>query len=257
MDTFTIFPAIDLRKGQVVRLRQGDPNQQTNYSSDPEFIARKMLAQGSRWLHVVNLDGAFGDAGEVPINLRQLARIRGAVDLPIQFGGGLRTVDAMAEALELGATRLVLGTVAIQNPALVPAAIARFGPDRIVVGIDARDGLVATHGWQQTSTVTAIDLGNLMREMGLLRTVYTDIARDGMLSGVNVLATAELAAATGLRVIASGGVRDLADIRSLVEQEGQGVEGVIIGQALYSGQIELREALSVANRGAGASSASG
>jgi phosphoribosylformimino-5-aminoimidazole carboxamide ribotide isomerase len=244
---FTIFPAIDLRRGRCVRLKQGDPNAETTFSDDPAAMARRWEAAGARWLHVVNLDGAFGDAGganaALPINLQRLREIRAAVDLPIQFGGGIRTLEDIDLALELGAERVVLGTVAVKNPDMVRQALARFGPERIVVGIDARDGMVATHGWLATSDVRAIDLARAMREAGVLRTVYTDISRDGMLTGVNVAASVELARASGLRVIASGGVGSLDDIRVLVQHQGDGIEGVIIGQALYTGQFTLREAM--------------
>ena len=191
----------------------------------------------------------------LPINLRRLADIRAAVGLPIQYGGGLRSIQDIELALETGATRVVLGTVAVQQPALVGEAVERFGADRIVVGLDARDGLVATHGWQETSELTAVEVGRRMAEMGVRRTVYTDISRDGMLSGVNVAATVELARASGLRTIASGGVGSLDDIRALAaaaaggsdaSTEGPLIEGVIVGQALYTGAIRLADALAIA-----------
>jgi len=240
-----IFPAIDLRGGRVVRLRQGDPAAETAYADDPTAVARRWAEAGAAWLHVVNLDGALQtDAAE--INLRCLAAIRRAVDLPIQFGGGLRTLDEIELALEAGATRVVLGTAAVRQPALVAAAIDRCGVERIVVGIDARDGRVAVQGWQEVAEVDACDLARRMAEMGVVRIVYTDIRRDGMLSGVNVQVTTELAAAASVKVIASGGVRDLDDVRALKAHVGQGVEGVIIGQALYRGAIDLAAALAVA-----------
>jgi phosphoribosylformimino-5-aminoimidazole carboxamide ribotide isomerase len=181
---------------------------------------------------------------QLPINLRRLAEIRAAVAIPIQFGGGLRTLEDVALALELGATRVVLGTVAVQRPEVVAAAVARFGAERIVAGIDARGGQVATHGWQETSALDALTVARRMRELGLLRAVYTDIARDGTLAGVNVAATAGLARASGLKVIASGGVASLADIRALAAHESDGIEGVIVGQALYVGVLDLKEAIS-------------
>lgn len=261
-----IFPAIDLRQGQVVRLRQGDPTAQTVYSDDPAAMARHWASQGAEWLHVVNLDGAFSashsearsaeesrlaggervsslpavaqnDMGN--LNLRRLAEIRAAVDLPIQFGGGIRTVDDVDRVLALGATRVVLGTVAVRQPTVVAEALARFGAERIVVGIDARDGLVATHGWLETSALAALTVARRMADLGVRRIVFTDIARDGMLSGVNVAATAALARASGLRVIASGGVASLDDIHALAVHAPDGIEGVIVGQALYIGAIEL------------------
>lgn len=238
-----IFPAIDLRRGLVVRLRQGDPAAQTVFDSDPAAVAQRWVEQGAQWLHVVNLDGAFGDAGETPINLRRLAEIRAQITVPIQFGGGVRTLADLARILDAGATRVVLGTVAVQQPEIVQSAVARFGAERVVVGIDAREGLVATHGWQETSILDAQTVARRMRELGVLRIVYTDIARDGMLTGVNVAATAALAAASGLRLIASGGVAGLADIQALAQHESAGIEGVIVGQALYTGALDLREAI--------------
>ncbi len=244
---FTIFPAIDLRQGRCVRLKQGDPNAETVFSDDPAAMAQHWASQGATWLHVVNLDGAFGDphqaAEALPINLQRLTQIREAVDLPIQFGGGIRRLEDIALALDLGATRVVLGTAAVNDPAMVRAALAQFGPERIVVGIDARDGMVATHGWLRVSDVRAVDLARAMADAGVRRVVYTDIRRDGMLTGVNVAATVELAQASGLAVIASGGVRGLEDITALCAHKQDGIDGVIVGQALYSGSLSLTEAL--------------
>lgn len=240
-----IFPAIDLRHGRCVRLRQGDPAAQTVYGDDPAAVARHWADLGARWLHVVNLDGALGDQGPDAINLQRLAEIRAAVALPIQFGGGLRTLDDVAQALDLGATRAVVGTAVVQEPELVAAAVLRFGAEAIVAGLDARAGLVATHGWQASSNVHVHDLGRRLRQAGLLRAVYTDIARDGMLNGVDAEGSAELARQTGLRVVASGGVRDLDDIRRLQALEDQGIEGVIVGQAIYTGSLNLAEAVAL------------
>jgi phosphoribosylformimino-5-aminoimidazole carboxamide ribotide isomerase len=259
--TLTIFPAIDLRNGQVVRLRQGDPAAQTVYGDDPAAVARRWADQGAAWLHVVNLDGAFSGQGRdsslpsvaqndiggggLTLNLNRLIEIRSAVGLPIQFGGGIRTVDDVARALALGATRVVLGTVAVRQPEVVAQAVARFGAERIVVGIDARDGMVATHGWLETSALDALTVARRMAALGVLRIVFTDIARDGTLSGVNVAATAALARESGLKVIASGGVASLYDIHALAAHASDGIEGVIVGQALYTGAIMLHEAMTV------------
>jgi phosphoribosylformimino-5-aminoimidazole carboxamide ribotide isomerase len=249
-----LFPAIDLRHGRCVRLRQGRAEDETVYGDDPAAVARRWVAQGAEWLHLVNLDGAFGDAitpSSRPINLQRLAEIRAAVpETPIQFGGGLRALADVELALELGATRTILGTVSVQNPELVREAIRRFGAERIVVGIDARDGQVATHGWRQTSDTTAVALGQAMKAQGVQRVVYTDIARDGMLSGVDVKGTVALARAAGLRVIASGGVASLEDIVRLQAEAEAGLEGVIVGQALYTGAVALPEAIRAA-RGRG------
>ncbi len=252
--TFIIYPAIDLRRGQVVRLRQGDPDAQTTFADDPAVVARRWAEQGAEWLHVVNLDGALTLSGQdkdqrldlnLSLNLRRLAEIRAATSLPIQFGGGLRTSDDVALALELGATRVVLGTVAVRQPQIVADAVARFGAERIVVGIDARDGLVATHGWQETSALDTLTVAQRMKALGVQRVVYTDIARDGTLTGVNLIATVALSRASGLAVIASGGVASLDDIRALSGHQADGVEGVIVGQALYTGAVDLREAIAV------------
>ena len=259
-----IYPAIDLRRGQVVRLRQGDPAAQTVFGSDPAAVARRWADQGAEWLHVVNLDGAFSGQGRdsslpavaqhdtsgaglslnLSPNLQRLAEIRAAVSLPIQFGGGVRTVDDVARALALGATRVVLGTVAVRMPEVVAQAIARFGVERIVVGIDAREGMVATHGWLETSALDALTVARRMADLGVQRIVFTDIARDGMLTGVNMAATAALARESGLKIIASGGVASLDDIRALADHASDGIEGVIVGQALYTGAVSLPEALS-------------
>lgn len=243
-----IFSAIDLRRGRCVRLRQGDPAAETLFGDDPAAMALHWQSQGATWLHVVNLDGALGDQSAAAPNLQRLAEIRAAVTLPIQFGGGLRTLDDIARALTLGATRVVLGTAAVQQPSLVADALAQFGAATIVAGLDARDGYVATHGWQAASDVPVSLLARQLSEMGVLRAVYTNIARDGMLSGVDVLGTAELARTTGLRMIASGGVRDLDDLRALLAVEDAGIEGVITGQAIYTGSLDLRAALAVASR---------
>lgn len=184
----------------------------------------------------------------LPINLQRLVEIREAVDIPIQFGGGLRTLDDIRLALELGADRVVLGTVAIENPGLVNEAILTWGGERIVVGIDARDGYVATHGWQQISDIDVVDLGHQMQAIGVKRVVYTDIGRDGMLSGVNVEATARLGDVTGLHVIASGGVAGIEDIELLKDVEHFDIEGVITGQAIYTGALDLAEAIEVGHR---------
>lgn len=246
-----IYPAIDLRRGRCVRLRQGRKEDETVYGDDPAAVARRWAAAGAAWLHVVNLDGAFGDiadveGGELPPNLRALREIAAAVALPIQFGGGLRRWADITCAIALGAYRVILGTAALENPALLGQALAAYGPERVAVALDARDGWVVTHGWEKTSALQADVVGRQMRALGVERVIYTDVSRDGMLSGVNVAATAALAAATGLRVIASGGVAKLAEIRELKAHAADGIEGVIVGRALYTGDIALADALRVA-----------
>lgn len=229
-----------------MRLRQGDPAAETVFSDDPVAMARHWVQAGARWLHVVNLDGAIGDQGPQSPNLRRLAAIRQAVATPIQFGGGLRTVDDIEQALALGATRVVLGTALIERPQMLADALALFGPEHIVAGLDARGGKLATQGWQASTDFDIFEVGRSLRQAGLLRAVYTDIGRDGMLAGVDADGTASLAQHSGLRVIASGGVRDLDDIRRLKRLAAPGVEGVIVGQALYTGQLDLAAALAVA-----------
>jgi phosphoribosylformimino-5-aminoimidazole carboxamide ribotide isomerase len=274
-----IYPAIDLRQGRCVRLRQGDPAAETVFSEDPVAMARTWAEQGAEWLHIVNLDGALSATqmqidllhrsptvriqhpGEsaptsaqeelnrrLPVNLRCLRDIRSAVTTSIQFGGGLRTLDDIRLAVELGANRIVLGTAAIENPQLVSDALALWGSDRIVVGVDARDGKVATHGWKQVSSVDVIDLGHRMQALGVRRVLYTDIARDGMLSGVNLSMTSQLGDVTGLSVIASGGVSDISDIERLKEFEHYNIDGVVVGQALYTGRLALADAIRIGNR---------
>jgi phosphoribosylformimino-5-aminoimidazole carboxamide ribotide isomerase len=249
-----VLPAIDLRGGQCVRLLQGEPEEETVYCDDPVSLAQRWQAAGAEWLHVVNLDGAFAGAldtahgtGKLPINLRRFREIVRMTSIPIEFGGGLRTLDDVQMILDLGAARVILGTVAVQRPDLVSEAVARFGTERVAIGLDARDGLIATHGWQQSSHVTAIDLGREMQQRGVRCVIYTDILRDGMLGGVNVSATASLAMQTGLRVIASGGVASVDDIHALRQVENMGVAGVVIGKALYTGAIQLEQALEAAS----------
>ena len=236
-----IYPAIDLRAGRVVRLRQGRAENETIYGDDPAQVAARWQGEGAEWLHVVNLDGAFGDVSSA--NQRELARIVSTVSIPVQFGGGLRDVASIEAAFALGVARVVIGTMALENPALVSDSIARFGAERIVVGIDARDGMVATRGWREQSQISALDLARQMRERGVARIVYTDIARDGMLRGIDAGAMAHLARAANVRVIASGGVASLRDVKALKALEDNGIDGVIIGQALYTGAVSLREAI--------------
>ncbi|MBP8973763.1 MAG: 1-(5-phosphoribosyl)-5-((5-phosphoribosylamino)methylideneamino)imidazole-4-carboxamide isomerase, partial [Anaerolineae bacterium] len=206
-----VYPAIDLRRGRVVRLKYGDPAQETVHSDDPVAVAERWRAAGAAWLHVVNLDGALGEATLALDALRALA----GVGLPVQFGGGLRALDDAARALDAGAARVVLGTLAVQQPDAAGEAVTRFGAEAVTVALDARGGRVATHGWQQASAWTPLELGARFAQMGVIHALYTDVSRDGDLSGVNVEATAALARATGLAVIASGGVASLEDVRRL------------------------------------------
>jgi phosphoribosylformimino-5-aminoimidazole carboxamide ribotide isomerase len=235
-----VFPAIDLRQGRGVRLYQGDPERETVFGDDPLAIAREWVGQGAEWLHLVNLDGAFGQASD---NLAVVEEIVSAVDAQVQFGGGLRAIEDMERMLQMGVTRVIIGTMAITAPETVAQAVKRFGAEHVVVGIDARDGRVATHGWKETSDVDVMVLAERVLALGVERVVYTDIARDGTMRGPDVAGTRRLAAETGLKVIASGGVASINDVKALKAQEKVGVEGVIIGQALYTGAIDLGEAI--------------
>lgn len=238
-----VIPAIDLRDGRVVRLRQGRADDQTVYADDPAAIARRWAGCGAEWIHLVDLDGAF--AGR-PANLEAIRAVIGAVDVPCEVGGGLRDVGSAAKLLSLGVARVIFGTVAVTSPEVVRRAIERFGSDRIVVGIDARNGKVAVSGWTETSEMPAVELANHMKLLGVKRVIYTDIHRDGMFTGPNVEAAVELARKSGLRVIASGGVGSVADVARLAAHEPEGIEGVIIGKALYDGTVKLEEAVRAA-----------
>ena len=238
-----IYPAIDLRNGKVVRLKYGDPHRQTTYSADPIETAWRWADAGARWIHVVNLDGAFGDdAGAAAVN-RSLLQSLAAIGPKVQFGGGLRSIADVEAALARGATRVVIGTLAIEQPDVLREALGRFGSDRVVVGLDAQQGRVKTRGWQSDGGIDAIAIGRQIRSAGVNLVVHTDIGRDGDLSGVNAEVSAELARETGLQVIASGGVSSIEDVLRL--QPIAGIEGVIIGRALYTSAIDLRELFSL------------
>jgi phosphoribosylformimino-5-aminoimidazole carboxamide ribotide isomerase len=242
---FTIYPAIDLRNGAVVRLRQGDPNQQTTYGSDPVVVAGRWLDAGATWIHVVNLDGAFGAAEASEANRVALRRVAQQVGgrARIQFGGGIRAISDVRAAFDAGAARVVIGTAAIEHPDLVDLVLAEYGPERLVVGLDSKDGMIVTRGWQQATDISAIDCGTQMRARGVQHALYTEVGRDGMMSGAAAELTAALAQLTGLAVIASGGVRNLADVDELLLYAPRGVAGVVIGRALYEGALDLRIAL--------------
>ena len=239
--TFTLYPAIDLRAGKVVRLKEGDPARLTSYSDDPVQMARRWLSMGARWLHIVNLDGAFGDNDLVnQLAVRAILNVAAEFGAQIQFGGGLRSMDDIQNAIDLGISRVVLGTIAIQKPNVIIDALKIFGGEKIAVGIDARDGLVRVQGWTDNSGISAIDLARQMRTMGLCTVIFTDIGRDGLGSGLNIAATRELAEVSGLDVIASGGVHTIDDV---IAARDANLAGVIIGRALYEETIDLKEAL--------------
>jgi len=237
--SFVVYPAIDLRDGKVVRLKEGDPTRMTAYSNDPAEMAQRWLDAGANWLHVVNLDGAFGESDNANrVALEAILKL----GVQVQFGGGLRSLDAIAQALTLGVSRVVLGTLAIEQPTVVAEALKRFGQVRIAVGIDARDGLVRVRGWKDDSGISATDLALQMRTLGLGTVIFTDIHRDGLGSGLNIPSTSELAEVSGLDVIASGGVHTINDVIAAKEA---GLAGCIIGRALYDGTVNLERALKV------------
>jgi phosphoribosylformimino-5-aminoimidazole carboxamide ribotide isomerase len=236
-----LYPAIDLKGGQCVRLLRGEMSAATVYNDDPAAQARSFVAAGCRWLHVVDLDGAF--AGK-PMNAAAVAAIVAAAGVPVQLGGGIRDRATIERWLEQGVTRVVLGTAALRDPELVKTA-CRAHPAKVAVGIDARRGRVAVEGWAKASDMTALDLALAFEDAGVAAIVYTDIERDGALSGVDADATAALARRLTTPVIASGGVAGLADLSALKAHEKDGIAGIICGRALYDGRLDLRQALAL------------
>lgn len=232
-----IYPSLDVRGGKVVRLREGDPNRQIVFSDHPLETAHRWIDAGASWLHMVNLDGAFAQANDTLATLRQVA----ASGVSVQFAGGLRTAADIDHALDAGAARVMLGTVALTDPDLVIGSVERWGVDRVGVALDARNGKIATHGWTIASDTTPTELGMAMAARGVIHALYTDVNRDGGLSGANIAGTIALAINTGLKVIASGGVASLADIHAL--RASGVIAGAVIGMALYEGKIALADAL--------------
>lgn len=236
---FTILPAIDLRHGQVVRLKMGDPARQTVYSDDPAKIAQRWLSAGAHWLHVINLDGAFDETDTKNQDaLNKIVDIAKEYKANVQFGGGLRSSTAIDRALDLGVTRVVLGTVVIEQRQVLEAALERWGAERVAAGLDAHQGFVQVRGWQEDSKIKAIDLAARLQTIGLRWMIYTDIAQDGMGSGINLEQTLELFHACPLQIIASGGANSLQDIQRVRQS---GLAGVIVGQALYTGSIKVKD----------------
>jgi phosphoribosylformimino-5-aminoimidazole carboxamide ribotide isomerase len=234
-----IFPAIDIRQGRCVRLLQGRAEHETVYFEDPVAVAQRWEAEGAAWLHLVDLDAAMSEGSG---NRAIAKRIFSALQIPVQFGGGVRSMEDVEEILDAGAARIVVGTAAVQHPEFLAEAVQRFG-ERIVVGIDARDGHVATHGWHHVGSLEAVAFAQTLARSGVQRVVYTDISKDGMLVGPNLEATSRLAADSPLKVIASGGVASLDDLRALRALETIGVEGAIVGKALYEQRFTLKEAI--------------
>lgn len=236
-----IIPAVDIHRGRCVRLLMGQRDKETIYSDNPEEVALRWQSEGAGRLHVVDLDGAFEGK---PSNLSIIKKIALSLDIPIQVGGGIRDKETVEKILEAGASRVILGTVAVEEPELLKELLTCYG-SKIIVGIDAREGVVAVKGWTKGSEKNAVNLAREMEELGVGEIIYTDICRDGTLKGPNLVALEQMARALDIPVIASGGVSSLEDLQRLKELEPLGVRGVIIGQALYSGRLTLREALKI------------
>jgi len=243
MADFTIFPAIDLRAGKIVRLAQGDPSKQTIYGDDPRQQTEQFKAEGAEWLHVINLSGAFNEDAQA--NLKALESILN-VGLKVEFGGGIRDEETVRVPLEMGVERVFLGTATIKKPELVDWAVERYGSSRIAGDIGARDGQVMVKGWQESTPLTVLEVGQRLQAQGVKWCVFTDVKRDGVGTGVDVHSAVQLQVKTGLQVVASGGVSTLEDVRRVKEAR---LAGVIIGRALYEGKLSLQEALIASNRG--------
>jgi phosphoribosylformimino-5-aminoimidazole carboxamide ribotide isomerase len=234
-----LFPAIDLKEGLAVRLEQGDPARATVFHRDPAQQAHAFETEGFKYLHVVDLDGAF--AGK-PMNGAAVERILKAVSMCVQLGGGIRDMQTVASWLEKGINRIIIGTAAVRDPALVKEAAKRF-PGKVAVGLDARDGKVAVEGWAATSEMSALEIARRFEDAGVAAIIYTDVTRDGMLQGLNLDATIALADAISIPVIASGGLASIDDIKALLEPRARKLEGAIAGRALYDGRLDAAEAL--------------
>jgi phosphoribosylformimino-5-aminoimidazole carboxamide ribotide isomerase len=232
-----LYPAIDLKDGQCVRLKQGEFKEITVYSQKPEEVAALWQSQGATFLHLVDLDGALAGRS---VNEKVIKKITDTVSMPIEIGGGIRSEEAIESMLSLGVARVIIGTKAVENPEFIRDMVKKFGQDRIVAGVDAKDGMVAVEGWEKISGITASELCNRMNEYGVRHIVYTDISRDGMLTGPNVEYTKKLTEETGMDIIASGGMSSMEDLRQLYRA---GVRGAIIGKALYEKRIDLKEAI--------------
>ena len=244
-----VIPAIDLKDGECVRLRQGRMDDSTVFGDDPVSMAKRWVDAGCRRLHLVDLNGAFAGT---PVNGEAVTAIAQAFpQLPIQIGGGIRTLETIEHYVKAGVSYVIIGTKAVKEPAFVKEACAAF-PGKVIVGLDAQDGFVATDGWAEVSTVKAVDLARQFKDDGVSSIVYTDIARDGMMQGVNVEATVNLAVEGGIPVIASGGVTNIEDIRALSKVAGQGILGAITGRALYEGTLDVAQAQTLADELTGA-----
>ncbi len=249
-----ILAAIDLKNGKCVRLVQGDPEAETIYGEDPAAMAETWAAIGTDWLHIINLDGAFGDSSKAAKNVNALQAILDRVSTPVQFGGGLRGPDEVKRALDMGVSRVIIGSMAADRPRQMLDILGKYGPEQVVLGLDVKDGKVATHGWRQLADTSAIELAQMVETAGLKHIIHTDISRDGMLSGVNLQGSIDLAQAAsrdkdGFKVIVSGGVASIEDVKQVKAAEDKGLEGIILGKALYTGAVDLAEAMQVAHQG--------
>jgi phosphoribosylformimino-5-aminoimidazole carboxamide ribotide isomerase len=238
-ELFTVYPAIDLHNGQVVRLMQGDLNRQTQYKNTPADTAARWISIGSPWLHIINLDGAFSSEDQASLEaLQEILSVTQKMGAQIQFGGGIRSMEIIERAMQIGVQRVILGTVVTQQPEFLPQALNRWGAERIAVSLDTRNGMVQTHGWQESTPLKAIPFAQQLAQQGLKWLIHTDIARDGLLNGPNIKATRKLAQESGLSVIVSGGVENIEDVR----QANDGLlAGIIIGKALYEEKIRVDE----------------
>ena len=244
MEAVILFPAIDLKNGQCVRLEQGDMARATVFNLDPAAQASHFAAQGFEYLHVVDLDGAF--AGK-PVNALAVEAMLAKVTMPVQLGGGIRDLKTVEAWLEKGITRVIIGTAAVRDPELVKSAARKF-PGRVAVGLDARDGKVAVEGWAATSEVTALDIARRFEDAGVAAIIFTDIARDGLLKGLNLDATVELADRISIPVIASGGFASIDDVKALLAPRAKKLAGAIVGRALYDGRLDPAAALALVRR---------
>ena len=239
-----VIPAIDIRQGNSVRLKQGKIDAETIHSTDPVFMAKLWKAKGAQRIHVVDLDGAFNGASQ---NKEIIKDICAAVDIPVEVGGGIRTLEAVKESFDAGASYVILGTVAVYNPDIVRKAVAKYGADKIIVAVDAKDGKVAIGGWKDVTHIDVFELAEQLKESGVEEILYTDISRDGMLTGPDFSGIKKLAK-TKMRIIASGGIKTVQDIIKLKELEKSGVFAAIVGSALYTDDFKLEEAIKIAGQ---------
>jgi phosphoribosylformimino-5-aminoimidazole carboxamide ribotide isomerase len=238
-ENFAVYPAIDLHLGQVVRLMQGDLTRQTQYKNSPAETAERWISSGTSWLHVINLDGAFSSADSAnQQSLREILKVTARAGVKVQFGGGLRSMDALEQAFQAGVERVILGTIVTQQSDFLAQALQRWGAEQVAVSLDTRNGLVQIHGWQEGTTLQAVGFAQQLAAQGLKWLIHTDVAKDGLLNGPNLAATSQLAQESGLAVIASGGVENIGDVQAAKDAN---LAGAIVGKALYEQKIHLDE----------------